>query len=271
MWCFSNCGKYRVEPSTQEFLSLSPFSPASGYHTTCCPMPADRISYRSCGPSKETFFFSRRGGNSAFHIGPYWELMSPNHNVKRGISIPISNKCDTSGVWGARSQSGCRQEFHGVLGKMQDRLWVPGKNLLPRELASACNGAGAHPSLTDQHAWTHATSHVWAAALQTRANPPGARTARSGGLFPHGSNLKTSLSDFLRLWALLPLSRAPHLNLLNKHWTRTRKWISWRRLDPGPRNLTRLPGDRHQAKLHASDSKPALMYSHIIDHMLLSM
>ena len=141
--------------------------------------------------------------------------MSPNHNVKRGISIPVSNKCDTSGVWGAWSQSRCLQEFHGVPGKMQDRLWVPGKNLLPRELASACNGAGARPSLTDRHAWTHATSHVWAAALQTRANPPGVRTAHSRGLFPHGSNLKTSLSDFLRLWALLPLSRAPHLNLLN--------------------------------------------------------
>lgn len=36
----------------------------------------------------------------------------------------------------------------------------------------------------------------------------------SGSLFPQGSNLN-QLSGFLRLWALLLLSRAPHLYLLN--------------------------------------------------------
>lgn len=164
---------------------------------------------------KETFFFSLEEKETQPSTLVLIELMRTNHSVKRGISIPISNKCDASGVWGAHSRGRCRQEFHRVPGKMQDRLWVPGKNLLPRELASVCDEAGAHPSLTDWHAWTHATSHVWAASLQTRANPPRAHASLSGSLFLQGSNLKTSLSGFPRLWALLPLSRAPHLNLLN--------------------------------------------------------
>lgn len=122
---------------TQEFLSLSPFLPASGYHTTCSPVPGEQISYRSYDPSKETFF-ARKRGNSSLNVGPYWELMSPNHNVREAYQLQYQINVV---FWGAPSWARCCQQFHRVPGKVQDSPRVPGKNLLPRELASAREGA----------------------------------------------------------------------------------------------------------------------------------
>ena len=132
MWCFSNCGKYRVEPSTQEFLALSPFSPASGYHTARCPMPADQVSHRSCGPSKETFFFPLEEEETLPSTLVLIELMRTNHNVKRGISIPISNKCDDSGAWWAHSRADAAKSCTGfqarckIGSEFQERICFPG-------------------------------------------------------------------------------------------------------------------------------------------------
>lgn len=126
---------------TQEFLILSPFLPASGYHTPRRPVPGEQISHRSYVLSRETFFyiyfyflfFVRKGRNSSFDVGPYWELMSPNHNVKEEYQFWYQINVFRD----APSWAESFQQFRAVLGKMQDSLCVPGKNLLPRELASA--------------------------------------------------------------------------------------------------------------------------------------
>lgn len=177
---------------TQEFLSLSPFSPASGYHTTCYPVPGEQISYRSCVPSKETFL-ARTGGNS-FHVSLYWESQP---QCKRGISTPISNKCGVAG-W---TQLG--QMLPTVAqSSRQDARWSPcSRKESSSQGAGKCITEEHQPihSWWDQHTGTKATLHIGAAALQMQANPSSMHAPHFGSLFLHGSNLKNNLSNFLRL------------------------------------------------------------------------
>lgn len=63
------------------------------------------------------------------------ELMRTNHSVKRGISTPISNKCDASGVWGHAAGADAAKSFTGFQARCKIDL-SSRKELLPRELAS---------------------------------------------------------------------------------------------------------------------------------------
>lgn len=118
----------------QEFLSLSPFSPASGSHTTRCPEPGEQISSRIRGLSKETFFFfARKEETPPSNVGPYRELMSPNHNVKEAHPAPISDKCVLGYTHLGQTLPGASRSPRQTL----DRVRVLGKTLLPRELARA--------------------------------------------------------------------------------------------------------------------------------------
>lgn len=133
--------KHREKPSHPGILESVPFLTSLGYHTACCPAPGEQINYSSYVPSKETFFFARKGGNSSFSVSPYWELMSPNHNVKEEYQF----RYQVNVVFrDAPSWSRCCQRFHGVPGKMQDslmfqeRISFPGNWQVP-------NGEGAQP------------------------------------------------------------------------------------------------------------------------------
>lgn len=136
------------------------------------------------------FFLATKGGNSAFSVGPYWELMSPNRNVKEEYQSQYQINVV---FWGARSWS--FTEFQArckIVSVFQERICFPGSWQMH-------NGEGAHPFLKDQHAWTQATLHIWAAAIQTQANPSSMHASCFWSFFLHGSNLKTSLENFLSL------------------------------------------------------------------------